>query len=212
MKSLLIFICLFANCQLAYAEIEIGKELDITYYQVSGKNIEELRQSVKENGPSMATGKKLWAKAAWEIVTEYHFKTLESGCLISVSSMKVVADVSLPQWRDVDSLSTKTKEWWQEFSEFMYQHENLHVDNVINEAKALKQAITKQQPLPSCELARNKYFFLKREYLAEINFNDVKIDRAAMQRFNSNERLFEPLKASGGLVIESGGMRSIISL
>ncbi len=210
MQKALLAVILMISSQFVYAKVE--KKLSIEYYPVKGKNVEELRDSVRENGPSMATGRKLWAKAAWEIVTEFHFKSVETGCLFIVDNIAVVADVSLPKWQNVDMRSPKTLAWWQEFSQFMSEHENLHVDNVVKQASALEQKLIQLEPAGSCNLARQKYFFLKQEYLAEINFNDVKIDKAALQRFNSNERLFEPLRALGGLSIESGGSRSIISL
>ncbi|WP_206483486.1 DUF922 domain-containing protein [Thalassotalea sp. G2M2-11] len=202
-------LCLLLCSQLGYAKVD--ENIATSYYQISGKNFKELSQSVLENGPTTISGKQPWAKVAWNILTEYHFKTLKNGCLFVLSSMEVEADIFLPIWQNVSDVSPKTRLWWQEFSLFMEQHEQRHVDNVMEVAKSFQQAITQFDVFTSCDAALQHYFDVKNQYMDEINANDFAIDRAALSRINSNERLFEPLKDIGGISIESGGMRSVIS-
>ncbi|MCO4797638.1 MAG: DUF922 domain-containing protein [Colwelliaceae bacterium] len=203
-----IFISVFYNSAIA----EVKPTLTTTYYDINAKNVSSLVKNVKKSGPKY-NGKSVWAMLKWDLQVEYSFKSNQAGCRLVVEKVEVIANISLPNWLEREEEKRKENHWWVEFSSFINKHEIKHYENVLQQATVLEKVISNNELFESCHFARLNYLDQKTKTIDKIRIKDTEIDIEAVKLYSSNNALFEPLRSiTGGLVIESGFMKSFIGI
>jgi len=194
----------------SFTNAAVVKEYSSSHYKIKAKDIPSLLAEVKHLGPKYDK-KSAWALLKWDLIVEFSYRSNELGCKVFPDKVTVVANTDLPTWQDVESTKNASKSWWKNFYLFIDEHENKHLNNVYLHSVLLEEKLLKGAYFTSCIKAKLNYLDLKYATLTKIKNEDLSIDKIAMKQFNSNTELFSPLKsANGGLVIESGLMRSFI--
>lgn len=205
---IVIFAILFCNKGVA----EVKETLTTTYFDVKGRNVSSLIENLKTTGPKFED-RSVWAILKWDLKVEFSFKSNQEGCQLVVKEVEVLADISIPSWQDSQKRNRKIKNWWNDFIIFIKEHENKHYKNVFHQASVLQKNISNGKSFESCQLARINYLEQKIRTIDIIRKNDIEIDVEALRLYSSNSALFEPIRSvNGGLVIESGFMKSFIGM
>lgn len=212
MKYCYFFFYIFISVFYTSAAAEVKPTLTTTYYDLNAKNVSSLVKNVKKSGPKY-NGKSVWAMLKWDLQVEYSFKSNQSGCRLVVDKVEVIANISLPNWLERKEEKPKNNHWWIEFSNFIKEHELKHYNNVFHQATVLEKAISNNALFDSCHFARINYLDQKTKTIDKIRIKDTEIDIEAVKLYSSNNALFEPLRSiTGGLVIESGFMKSFVGM
>lgn len=208
MKYLIIIISLLFSC---FSQAEVKTEYTIIQYNFDAKNIESMVAKVKSEGPKIG-GNSAWAAIKWDLVTEYSFSSNDSGCKIVIDEMELIANVTLPNWQDIEKKSTAIQNWWRKYLSFIEQHENLHFEGALTSAKDFEKQLYKMPIEQDCKEIKSNYLRLKRAFIKDVAIIDLDIDKKSSLIFNSNHKLFRPLKNHSPVVFESGGMASYIQM
>lgn len=204
---LLIFAAVFAQ-----ADEVVKSEVKVTYNDFSAHDLDDFVAKMGRYGPKLGT-QRVWAMIQWDMNTEYVVRTTDAGCRLVANNIHVVAEITLPRWKNILEVKESTQKWWRAFFEFMETHENGHLTNVQQGAAYLARLIEQEKPSKNCSMARARYLHLKHQALNFINRKDLGLDRLTLREFNRNQTLFAPIKdRASGLVIESGFMRSVIGM
>lgn len=208
MKYILMIVSMFFS---GLVQAEIKSQYSTSYYDFEAKDINSLVESIKVKGPKVGN-KAVWASITWELNTEFSFSSTSSHCSLVVQSMELVANLALPNWLNIQSQNDELQGWWINYSNFILDHENLHFDNAMASAKGFELKLLEMPEQLTCKEVKLEYLTLKHQFLSGAGMADKQIDIIAKRRFNSNEKLFAPLKSYSNVVFESGGMRSYISM
>ena len=208
MKYLAVLLMLLLCC-LARAEVKFQNTTD--YYSFDARGIEDLVKEIKIKGPKIGANS-AWATITWDLNTLYSFKSTESGCSIVVDEMELKANVTLPNWKDVNNKRAYIRDWWEKYSTFMKQHENLHFESALASATKFEKQLFEMEEQPDCTQVKSMYLTLKKEFIDNVDLNDKKIDQRSKRKYYSNDKLFSPLNNHSSITFESGGMSSYIRL
>jgi len=208
MKYLAVFITL-VFCSTAQAEVKF--QYTTNYYSFDASDIESLVKEVKVSGPKIGANT-AWAVIKWDLNTVYSFSSTDNGCNIVIDEMELKANVTLPNWQDIENKRASIREWWWDYTAFIEQHENLHFDSALSSAKNFEEQLLKMDEQPDCKQVKSMYLTLKSAFLDNVEINDKKIDKRSKRQFDSNDKLFSPLNNHSSVSFESGGMSSFIRL
>lgn len=206
MKKLTILAMLLLCCS---TQAEVTSHYTTTHYSFNARDVEDLVQKIKSKGPKIGS-KTAWAIINWNLTTQYSFSSTEQGCNIVVEDMEVLANVVLPNCKNIKNKKADIQNWWKEYYAFMEKHEDLHFESALTSAKDFEQKLFEMEEQPDCKKVRYKYLMLKKEFLDNVNLVDKSIDKNTSQQFYTNVKLFSPLKKFSPIVFESGGMSSFI--
>lgn len=187
-------------------------ELDIQYYDIEAQSIAELVNEVKSKGPKAGL-RDAWGLLRFDLNIEYYKSTTSLGCRLVLQDVYVVAQAVLPRWTESRQLSPKDQLWWQEFSEFIKNHEIRHFENSSIGVDYINKHMPNMSAKSKCSEAQQQFMTIKHEALDLIYQKDVALDREVRRLYASNDSLFRPIKANKtGVVFESGLMRSFIGM
>jgi len=202
MKYVLLIIFVFFN---GVVQAEIKSSYQTNYFYFDAKDFDSLVEAVKVVGPKV-NNKNAWASIKWELITEYHFNTSDIGCTIRVGNMELVANIQLPQWRNIENQKQYLQKWWAEYYSFVSKHEYQHLNSAMASAKAFRLKLLELPIQQNCKTAKSTYFTLKSQFLKVVAQEDRKIDIRIRRMFNANDKLFIPLKKNAPKVFASGAI------
>jgi len=204
--SLLFIFCSFSSIA------NVKATLNITHYDIHAKTVAQAIKQIRSNGPK-SSGLDAWALFRSDISTEYRFQSDATGCSLLADNTTVLGEIIVPKWINIAQTSPKTQRWWRDFSAFILEHENLHYQATLEQAKELNSAIVQLEKAKTCKLARNQYLSLKHKMLNNIAIADKKVDVQSQQKLYDQPRLLRQLEPHLGtrFTFESGLMRSVIA-
>jgi len=201
-----------------YITAAVQYQFTTSHYNFTADNTDDLVNKIKVQGPKYGN-RDSWALINWDLNTEYHFSSDDNGCILIADKIMIIAEVTLPFWKNIEHTSKSVQHWWAKFYNFIETHENNHFNNVYQIATALEKNIVQQEPVASCKLqaasckqAKLNYLELKHLQLNTLMSLDKKLDKKAQQLFFSDEKLSSPLSQGSKIFFESGGMSSYIGI
>jgi predicted secreted Zn-dependent protease len=207
--SMVFFISSGVSQSLAAENVTV--ESSITYYDVSANSLEEFFKGISVDGPKSGRNN-AWALIRWDLNTEYYFEKKNGKCRFNADSISVIAEIVLPNWANIDEQESHIQRWWQEFSDYIKNHEELHLDNAIEGSHQMAKVLDKMPFVEQCRQSRNQFIDIKHNTLSDIKKQDLLLDTKTMRDFNSGKPLFKYLKEfMPNVSIESGGMTSFIA-
>jgi predicted secreted Zn-dependent protease len=202
MKYILLIVVVFFN---AVAQAEIKSSYHTNYFDFNAKDFKSLVEAVKVVGP-IINDKNAWASIKWELITEYNFYSSDIGCSLTVDSMELIANIQLPKWRNIENQKRYLRKWWAEYYSFISKHEHSHLNSAMASAKIFRLKLLEMPVQQDCSIAKSTYFTLKRQFMKEVAQADRQIDNRVRRVFNSNDKLFIPLKKHAPIVFRSGAI------
>ncbi|MFT5164520.1 MAG: putative secreted Zn-dependent protease [Alteromonadaceae bacterium] len=148
--------------------------MDIKYFDLTVNTPDELLQEMKNVNPDPQTD--VWARIDWDLVNDINFKSTAKGCRLRHLDAEVDVVITLPQWSNVSSLSTKHQQWWQTFQDHISAHEHKHKNHVIDAINASAKEYAAIGEKDSCRTVRNEYLRIKQKYEDLVKAKDLALD------------------------------------
>jgi len=122
------------------------------YYQIYGKTLREIRQSINVNTPIFSKGKKFTGYTNWYVKWRYFYNRSAQGCQIDPSRIDVSTEVTftMPQWQNRDRADPQIASRWQKFYNALQEHENGHKQHGVMASNAIFQTLRQFPSYPSC--------------------------------------------------------------
>lgn len=132
---LTILILLVATTHVAAAPLV--KRLDKTY-QVTGSNLQELRQMINRNGPvNSDDGKHYDGLTEWSLTWDYQLKRRGKVWIVSGRSVIIDIKVTTPRWTDFQATPGLLQIQWRAYRANLLRHEEGHVKIALRAAYAV---------------------------------------------------------------------------
>jgi predicted secreted Zn-dependent protease len=128
--AIIIFIILILQASNSYAETFIITKYK--NYPIGGHNIEEIRQSLLNNGLKDAHGNIFAAETTPKFTWKYNFGQSENGCFIKSADVELQITYQLPQVSPAE-LNDKAKKEWDIYYNAIKMHEDGHAE-IMREA------------------------------------------------------------------------------
>jgi predicted secreted Zn-dependent protease len=116
-------------------------QLEYEFYEVSGRNADEIRQSLLLNGPRDGNGTPRFAETNWAVSYSWPEDTNWSKARSVDVSVSCSARIVLPRLRPVKGISTSVIRSWQDFYDRLKAHEMNHLRNVEETAPLISERI-----------------------------------------------------------------------
>ncbi len=154
-RSLLLVVPLLTVCfylgRADSAEVSLGDDpnIRISYYEIEGNTIEELRQALLTRGPIDEKGVRRFAYTRWFI--SWRWPHLDGAAVLSRATAAYKIDIFVPQWNEPRGASTEVRMRWSSFIAALLAHEKNHVEfarhNFAHIAELIQQAATSNPKL-----------------------------------------------------------------
>ena len=141
----------------------------ITYYDIQGSKIAELRAQLDLLGPVDYDGYKSDATTKWFIFWNWPGYG-NRDCHLSQATISYEIEVILPRWNPPENIEAEVIDRWAAYIQALVEHENGHVEYVVNHSSAVLDAI-KSATCETAELAANGV-------LRSIRQHDIEYDMA----------------------------------
>ena len=136
-----------------HAEPSVNVSTD--YYIVSGKTPRDIRNSLNNNSPIYANGKRYDAHTQWSISWQYWLNGKVGDC--KVNKVKTIVNVrfTLPRLQVNQFLSSTVISRWKSYESALLQHEYGHQDNGVSAAREIENRLLTIQPQQSCQTVKD---------------------------------------------------------
>lgn len=126
---------------LALIALDAGaaQNLTITYYDVQGGNLQELRASLNARGPVGKDGARHHGHVDWHVGWNYDYAPRGVGCRIGNLRVDVKATMLLPRWTGVDTAPASLQEEWERYSQALRVHEDGHAAHADQAAEEIQR-------------------------------------------------------------------------
>ena len=124
------------------------------YYDIQGVSAKTLDRQIRQKGPM-----KGHALASAEIKFEplsILERQSEKGCDIKSAKIKVIANITLPRWRNRAGADPKLKRAFDNLARYAKMHEDIHVKIANAYARSMEKALIAIKPQKSCNLLEMK--------------------------------------------------------
>jgi len=159
----------------AYAEPSVSET--INYYDVSGANAREVRESLNRNGPvSKINGKRFDAYTAWYISWKYQYRQPTGGCAIASVSTEVKVIIDFPRLKADATTPEALKSLFARYLENLMRHEKGHAQNAIDFARKIETGIRALPTKSSCNALQDVANALGGALIKEANQADIDYD------------------------------------
>ena len=119
------------------------------YYEVSGQSARQLDRSIAANGPMgghafAATQIQILPVALKEMMTA-------EGCKVATARFKVIANITMPRWRNRGGASADLKQGFDIFADYARVHEQVHVRIGEAAARTMEAQALEIPPQKDCD-------------------------------------------------------------
>lgn len=130
-----------AALALALIALDAGaaQDLTITYYDVQGGNLQELRASLNARGPVGKDGARHHGHVDWHVGWNYDYAPRGVGCRIGKLRVDVKATMVLPRWTGVETAPASLQEEWARYSQALRVHEDGHAAHADQAAEEIQR-------------------------------------------------------------------------
>jgi len=148
----------------------------VRYYDIEGRNVQELKAALKKGGPSDELGVTRDAFAGWHLTWRWPLD--ENGRPdFSQTSVACTGKVTLPRWRPPLDASPALREEWRRYPEALIRHERRHLDHCFSNRERVRKAVVVASRTES-DLTAERANALVRKHLREIRSLDIAYDSA----------------------------------
>jgi predicted secreted Zn-dependent protease len=126
---------------LALIALDAGaaQDLTITYYDVQGGNLQELRTSLTAHGPVGKDGARHHGHVDWHVGWNYDYAPRGVGCRIGKLRVDVKATMVLPRWTGLDTAPASLQQEWARYSQALRVHEDGHAAHADQAAEEIQR-------------------------------------------------------------------------
>jgi predicted secreted Zn-dependent protease len=153
------------------AQGNIDFRVNTNHYPVNGADLAAAYQSLRVRGPSGFAG---WAR--WNVKYEYMSKPAPSGCMISAVTIRIDAEIMMPQWVEEKNASLRDQSSWQTMYYQLKRHEDGHVQHGREFALLLKERLMGIGAIPCAQLQARSEQEYQRLY-ENLKNRDAEYDR-----------------------------------
>jgi len=114
-------------------------DLAVTYYDVPGNSLQELRQSLNTLGPVGKDGKRHHGQVDWHVGWRFNYLPRGTGCRIDALRMEVKATMLLPRWTGVDTAPAVLQQEWTRYSQALRVHEDGHAARATQASEEIQR-------------------------------------------------------------------------
>ncbi|MGI0479967.1 DUF922 domain-containing Zn-dependent protease [Geminocystis sp. CENA526] len=142
-----VFLTIILNL-IAFAKPAIN--ISTNYYNVRGKTVPEIAQSLYNDSPIIYQGKKYHAYTSWNVKWNFNWYQYPRYC--QITSVKTTVDVkyTLPKLITYASLSSAVKQKWDRYYKALIYHEEGHKNFGVNSALNIEKSILNMGKRNSC--------------------------------------------------------------
>jgi predicted secreted Zn-dependent protease len=163
---------------LALGDLPPGVAVDapIRYYTVTPSSVAELRRAFREGGPQV-DGRRFAGSTTWKLQWRWEYDGgMLPRCALRNVTVRVVAEVTMPQWRPGGEADEATKLWWRQFSAGLMTHERGHAQLAVASAGELHRAL-KRLDGGSCASLGERASGVARQHLTTLAERQAAYDR-----------------------------------
>jgi predicted secreted Zn-dependent protease len=168
---------LFLPLLLAHAVHASPKvSVETQYYEVSGSNANEIRQSINANRKTLVSGQTFDAYTVWLVRWQYHW--MASGRLCQMEQVRTSVNITfmLPKWVDREDADSNLKAHWDRYYTALIKHEEGHQQTGIEAATEIQNKLQKLKA-SSCEKLQKKADEMGKELIKKYNLRDIEFDK-----------------------------------
>ena len=151
-------------------------EAPIRHYTVTPSSVAELRRAFQEGGPQV-DGRRFAGSTTWRLQWRWEYDGgMLPRCALRNPTVRVVAEVTMPEWRPDGEADEATKLWWRRFSEGLMTHERGHAQLAVAAAGDLHRALGRLDG-GSCASLGERASSVARQHLAALAERQAAYDR-----------------------------------
>ena len=126
---------------LALIALDAGaaQDLTITYYDVQGDTLQELRASLNAHGPVGKDGVRHHGHVDWYVGWNFDYAPRGAGCRLGKVRMEVRATMVLPRWTGADTAPASLQQEWARYSQALRVHEDGHAAHADQAAEDIQR-------------------------------------------------------------------------
>jgi predicted secreted Zn-dependent protease len=118
-------------------------------YEVSGNTGKQLDRSIAKNAPMRGHA---FAATQLQILPASLIPVEDAnGCRLRTAKFKVIANITMPKWRNRAGAPKDLKQGFDAFSDYAHVHENVHVKIGEYAARAMEDAVLHIPAQPNCD-------------------------------------------------------------
>ena len=145
-------ICSFLPAVSVYGEPKISVET--VYYDVQGKNLEEVRKELDAKSPVRHGEDRYHANTAWSVTWKMRWNVKSFSCDVVDVTSQVNIKVTLPRWVGLEDLDPEVREEWERYDKALAEHENGHRDLAVEAGKKIEEEIRKMGSRENCSVLK----------------------------------------------------------
>jgi len=149
----------------------------IIYYDVSGADAREVRESLNRNRPtSEADGKRHDAYTQWYVSWKYQYRLQKAGCAIVSVSTEVKTTITFPRLKADTTTPEPLKSSFARYVNDLMLHEKGHVQIALDIARRIETGIRALPSQSNCDTLQEAANTFGHALLKEANQADIDYD------------------------------------
>jgi predicted secreted Zn-dependent protease len=175
--STLVLSCIFEfrNEAQAYYNSLSRCNFDITYYDIQGESLNDLKLAMLESGPIDSYGVKRFALVSWKIA--WNWKLASDGSPdLNTAEITPKIILTLPRWSNQDLASKNDSARWDTLMMAIREHEMKHIENACEASRVVYDTLQNEiagSSHISAKVINNKI----QEIVKHFRYVDLKYDR-----------------------------------
>jgi predicted secreted Zn-dependent protease len=151
-------------------------EVNVGYYQVSGRTERTIERQLALRGPHIPG--KGRALAAAKISMEQRVQVAEAPgwCRVANAQIKIRAEVTLPKWKERHSASPELGRKWDAFAAYAEAHERVHVQIAEAYAAELESKLKRIPAQSDCDAVSRQVSEISKDVVGRMNRAQDKFD------------------------------------
>jgi predicted secreted Zn-dependent protease len=157
------------------AAAKVDRDERVTYYEVSGDNIDAIMTQLDTHGPPDDTGERFHGRTDARIDWAFNLRSAGDGCAVRDVLTRLHVNLIMPRLATTDA---EVREHFGEYVERLSFHEKGHIDNARKTAVEIDAALRALPPESSCKAMKEKANALGHRLFDVGAARDVAYDRS----------------------------------
>ncbi|HEX9879059.1 MAG TPA: DUF922 domain-containing protein [Candidatus Binatia bacterium] len=124
--------------------------LKTVYYDVAGRNLEEIRKELDLKSPVRHGDERFHANTSWSVTWNMRWMAKAFSCEVTDVTAQVDITVTLPRWPGLEDAPREAGEEWHRYYGVLVEHENGHRDLAIEAGKKIEEGIRRMGARENC--------------------------------------------------------------
>lgn len=161
--------------------------VSVGYYDVGGTTFRQLDDQIALHGPFVEGVGKAVAATSINMRPDIRFRETDQGCVVSRSSIKVDAKVTLPRLKDRRKAKADLRPAFSNIERYAREHEAVHVAIADKYAEEAERAIASLGPEESCGVLQAKATRTFEKIMVQHRAEQLEFDREEKRRFEQDD-------------------------